>query len=126
MEKDVAVTYIRQLIIVVSIMRLHKHMRCLPSRPLEKAPFLLGALVIGPVALNDSLVFEIFFWHCGRGVAQPLELLEQLWRRRAHEPPKMLFTRVTLGGLEAKGVLVYEAQGHATEPHVVGQRGRSP
>ncbi len=94
----------------------------MPPRPLEKAPFLLGALVIGPVALNYCLVIEILVWHCGRGVAQPLEFIDQLWRRRVHEPAQMLLARVALGWLEAKGVLVHEAQRHATEPHVVRQR----
>ena len=109
MEKDVVVTYIRQLIIVGSIMLLHKHVRRLTPRPLEEAHFLLGALVIGPVTLNHGFIFEILFWHCGRGVAQPLELVKQLWWRSAHEPPQMLLARVALSGLEAKGVLVYKA-----------------
>ena len=83
-------------------------MRRLSSRPLEQTHFLLGAFVIRPVTLNHGLIFEILFWHCGGGVAKPLELLEQLWWRGAHKPPKMLLARVALGGLEAKGVLVHE------------------
>ena len=101
-------------------------MRRLPPRPLEQTHVLLGALVIGPVTLNHGLIFEILLWHCGRGVAQPLEFVSQLWRWRVHEPAQMLLARVAFGGLEAKGVLVNEAQGHATEPHVMGQRRRRP